>query len=461
MKNKLFIGMIFTICLLIGAGVCMAMGINPFASLGFASGAGYLATLPTLVLPVDLEAKKTAEVIEHYLKKCGEEIDNSGRISTETKSAMDNLLKKFNENQEAAKVASDLLQKNFDELAISHKKLIEKQTEKKTFFSAFKETFLKNEAEIKQAVKAKNGYSIDFKDMSLIDHKSAITMLESNAMTGDVIAPYRVSGLFYDPSEFNRMRSMIPVVPITSNTAYYVKENVKVNGTAVQTEGEAKGQSSTTWTQASAPVSTIAAFTKVSEQMFDDFPQLMGYLQYKYVNDLLDEEDIQLIYGSGVTPNIEGISINAANYTDYLADSNVQRIDVIMNAITQLRVSKYRPTCVCLNPRDVLKIRTTKDTQGRYVYDTDVRTGLMPITIAGCPVMETTLITADDFLIGDMKGAMIFDRQSPSVVIDRMEDDFKKNLLTIRFEERIALAVLRPNAFIFDTFTNALAKGSA
>jgi len=459
MKKRVFFGMIFTIAILIGAGVCIALDINPLASLGFASGLATLATIPTLVFPVDLDAKATASVIEHYMKKCGEEIELNGKVSTETKSAMDNLLKKFNENQEAADAAMKTLRADFDALSVQHKKFIEKQAEKKSVITAVKELFLKNEVEIKDAVRGKRPYSIDLKGYSAIEKKT--TILESGN-TGDVIAPFRIPGLQYDPAEFIRIRDFIPIVPITSNTMYYVKENVLVNGAAVQTEGSAKGEVSTTWTQAAAPVATIACWTKVSEQMFDDMPMLLGYFQYKYINDLLDVEDTQLVYGSGVTPNITGLSINAANYSDYLAISTVQRIDVILNAITQLRIAKYRPTAVFINPADYLKIVTTKDTTGQYIFQTDVRMGIIIASIGGCPLVQSTAITADDFLIGDFRtGALIGDRMSPSVVIDREQDDFTKNLLTIRFEERLAMAQLRPNAFIFDTFTNALAKGSA
>ncbi|ENE5016746.1 phage major capsid protein, partial [Salmonella enterica subsp. enterica serovar Schwarzengrund] len=51
-------------------------------------------------------------------------------------------------------------------------------------------------------------------------------------------------------------------------------------------------------------------------------------------------------------------------------------------------------------------------------------------------------------------GAQIFDREDANVVISTENaDDFEKNMISIRCEERLALAVKRPEAFIYGSFT--------
>jgi HK97 family phage major capsid protein len=94
---------------------------------------------------------------------------------------------------------------------------------------------------------------------------------------------------------------------------------------------------------------------------------------------------------------------------------------------------------------------------GRYIIGNPQGT-TMP-TLWGLPVVTTQAITIRKFLTGAFKlGAQVFDRWQARVEIaTENEDDFIKNLVTILAEERVALAVYRPEAFIYGDFDTALA----
>ena len=67
--------------------------------------------------------------------------------------------------------------------------------------------------------------------------------------------------------------------------------------------------------------------------------------------------------------------------------------------------------------------------------------------------MTTQAIAVDKFLTGAFKlGAQVFDRWDARVETGYVNDDFTKNLVTILAEERLALAVYRPEAFIYGDF---------
>ena len=59
-------------------------------------------------------------------------------------------------------------------------------------------------------------------------------------------------------------------------------------------------------------------------------------------------------------------------------------------------------------------------------------------------------MTQGRFLVGDFAAhAQILDRQDANVAISfENKDNFERNMATIRIEERLALAVYRPEAFV-------------
>jgi HK97 family phage major capsid protein len=73
----------------------------------------------------------------------------------------------------------------------------------------------------------------------------------------------------------------------------------------------------------------------------------------------------------------------------------------------------------------------------------------------GLPVADTNhAAMVGNFLTGSFAdAAQIFDREDANVVISTENaDDFEKNMISIRCEERLALAVYRPEAFVKGAF---------
>ena len=93
---------------------------------------------------------------------------------------------------------------------------------------------------------------------------------------------------------------------------------------------------------------------------------------------------------------------------------------------------------------------------GRYIIGNPQ--GTLTPTLWGLPVVATQAMTIRKFLTGAFKlGAQLFDRWDARVETGFVNDDFIKNLVTVLAEERLALAVYRPEAFIYGDFDTALA----
>lgn len=85
---------------------------------------------------------------------------------------------------------------------------------------------------------------------------------------------------------------------------------------------------------------------------------------------------------------------------------------------------------------------------GRYIIGDPQ--GTVAPRLWGLPVVASIAMSAGTFLTGAFKyGAQIFDRMAIEVMISTENaDDFEKNMISIRAEERLALVVKRPAAFI-------------
>jgi len=142
--------------------------------------------------------------------------------------------------------------------------------------------------------------------------------------------------------------------------------------------------------------------------------------------------------------------------------SLVSRFDALVNSISQVRTDngEYQASAIMLNPEDYYIMLVEKDNENRYYFPDAVRFGGQPPRVAGVPVITNTAVTADDFIVGDFNlGATMALREGVSLqFFEQDQDNVIKNLVTVRVEERLALPIHNPNAFVYGDFTTALAS---
>lgn len=280
--------------------------------------------------------------------------------------------------------------------------------------------------------------------------------MKSIVVSGDVpaniIAPMRAPGIAPLPLQQLRLRDLISVGRTSSPSYWYVQESGFTNHAEVVTENTRKPTSVIDLVLKQANVATIAHIFKAAKQLLDDLPALQSLVDTKLRYGLALTEEAQILYGDGTGLNMHGIIPQAADYNPAFTPDALQPIDQLMLAITQVTLALYSATGIVMHPIDWARIVLQKDTQGRYLWANPV--GVNGPTMWGLPVVPSMSIVQGTFLVGAFKqGALLLDREDANVQIaTQNEDDFVKNMITLRAEERAALAVERPEAFVTGEF---------
>jgi HK97 family phage major capsid protein len=215
-------------------------------------------------------------------------------------------------------------------------------------------------------------------------------------------------------------------------------------------KGSPKPESGIELDRAKAHVETVAATMKVDEADLQDIAGLLRLIdeELSYQVRLLEERGA--MWGSGESPELQGI----ASHADVLEiEGEGSILDFIAQGMTAVYESSYDPNFVVVHPIDWATIITSKaEVSGVYVFG-DPRLDPANLRIWGMrAVISNSAVNPETgkrvLLIGDgQRGASLYDRQTISVSLGYVDDDFARNKRTVRVEERVAVAVRAPLAF--------------
>ncbi|WP_394650695.1 phage major capsid protein [uncultured Acinetobacter sp.] len=286
-----------------------------------------------------------------------------------------------------------------------------------------------------------------------LEIKATITSANTNAAgsAGDLVHTTRIAGIIAPPDRRMTIRDLLMPGRMDGNALEYVKETGFTNNAGMVAEGALKPQSDLKFDLVSTTAKVIAHHMKASRQILDDASQLQSYIDGRLRYGLAFKEEQQILNGDGTGQNLLGIIPQASAYVRPagVIPSSETIIDTLRYAMLQAILAEFPASGHVLNPIDWTSIETLKDTTGQYIIGNPQ--GTLNPTLWGLPVVATQAITAGKFLTGAFSmGAQIFDRWLSRVeVATENEDDFIKNLVTILAEERLALAVYRPEAFVY------------
>ena len=288
--------------------------------------------------------------------------------------------------------------------------------------------------------------------------KAVITSATTDAdgSAGDMLVPYRDT-LVSMPKRRMTIRDLLQVVQVTGNSVEYAKQTGYTNNAATVAEGADKPQSELKIDLVNTPVRTIAHWVLASKQILDDAPQLQGFIDQELLYGLAYVEDNMLLNGAGSGTDLNGIYTQAtASTANAAVIATPTKIDVIGMAILQQNLTNLPADGIVLNPGDWTSMQLIKDTAGAYILG-NPQDGAQP-RLFGLPVVLTPAMTVDKFLVGNFKGsATLYDRWAARVEVSTEDsDNFRKNLVTILAEERLALAVKNTLGFTKGDFSDQI-----
>ncbi|HHR4111046.1 TPA: phage major capsid protein [Salmonella enterica] len=367
------------------------------------------------------------------------EAKKSGKLSEETKAAVDKMASEFNALREAEKTlkaAIGELEQHVAQMPLANAKHIVETVGQQVISAEALKTF---------SASVEGG-----KRVSIPVNAALI----SSGVDEGVVEPQRLPGIDTTTKQRLFIRDLIAPGRTSSPAIFWVQQTGFTNKAAVVAENTTKPYSDIAFATKITPVTTIAHMFKASKQILDDFAQLQSTVDAEMRYGLKYVEEQEILFGDGTGVHLHGIVPQASAFSAEFRVEQQNGIDDLRLAMLQAQLARFPASGHVLHFIDWAKIELTKDTLGRYILANP--SGLTGPTLWGLPVVATEAAAfKGKFLTGAFNaGAQIFDREDANVVISTENaDDFEKNMISIRCEERLALAVKRPEAFIYGSFT--------
>jgi HK97 family phage major capsid protein len=243
---------------------------------------------------------------------------------------------------------------------------------------------------------------------------------------------------------------------ISGNAVSYLVEAAMEGDYATVAEAGAKPQIHfLNPTQVTDALKKIAGFIKLTDEFLEDADFLVSEINNRLLYQLGFFEEKQLLAGDGAGQNILGLLGRSGIQTETAAAVG-DNADAIFRAITKIELNSGLPADgLVINPSDYQTFRLEKDGNKQYLgggfFQGQYGTSDMPMQppLWGLRTVVTPAIAAGTVLVGAYSMASTLYRKGGIRVesTNSNASDFTSNLVTVRAEERIALAVRVPLGF--------------
>jgi len=376
-----------------------------------------------------------AEMQKEVAKKAGEE-----RIT--------DLINKANESEVKVKTLSEQLDKL--ELSLKDHKIGKGP---QSIFGDLTKAYQENKARIKApggqfAFEMKGNPRMLLKALTIDEG----TELSDSSLANAVVVPMRTPGVEKLPDRAVKFIDVVGRGDTNSNRVTWVERSARTDGTAAVTNDYSQyGQSDFTWIQKAAEVEKIGTFIKVTNEALEDWDECLTQIRTELFPMVERALESELYSGNGTAPHLDGIITSAQAYAATGLNSKVaypNTFDAIRAAAYQCAYYEYVPNFAFLNPADFAEMEMSKNSNGSYVIPPFAAANGM--TVSGLRVVQSSLVTAGQLLVGDFSKITLYMRRNIEVKIwDQDSTDPEYDLKTITASCRAAVKYPAPHAYAF------------
>jgi HK97 family phage major capsid protein len=251
----------------------------------------------------------------------------------------------------------------------------------------------------------------------------------------------------------------------SGNTLRYVVEGTATSGAAGVAEAGTKPESTLGLGTRDEPIKKIATFLPVADELLEDAPAVQSYINGRLLLFVKIEEERQLIRGTSGGNEVQGLLTgrNVPVFTGGTADNKAVQVFKAMNS---MRGSAFvEPEWVIMHPTDYQTIRLLTDSAGQFFgggpFLGPYGGPQGPVGASGQlgggndllwnkPLYVTAAIGgAGTAVIGTSANAQVWRRGGVSVEASNSHSNFfQVNLVALRAEERLGLAVYRAGGYV-------------
>lgn len=276
--------------------------------------------------------------------------------------------------------------------------------------------------------------------------QSSFAIQTKSFSTVDSLLPAELQPSVVGPQHEGRLLDRLPVLPTSAPSVEYLRHLSTTGTPAITAEGAVKPELQFNTDRVIVACQKLAAHGALSWETLSDWDGFTSYFQAELQRQIIDTENAELLSGDGTAGHLTGILSTTGILTQ--ATGTNTPLDTVSLGIAALRTGSAlaEANLLVLHPNTWSALQRVKDTQGRYLVQTDPTVGAAR-SLWGVEVLPTTTIAAGvGALVDTRKLGYVVVRESLTLRTGTNADDFTRNLQRWVAEERLALAVERPAA---------------